>query len=380
MVTKLKLSNFKAHRNREIDLSGLTILTGVNSSGKTSLIQALLLLRQSFVKNKLRDGLELNDDLVKIGLCDEALHRIPSEPAIIISIFNNDTEMFFKFDAGEKYLNSTFIYRDKTTSYADIEALDAVSLFNSNFQYISADRIGGESIFEKSDYEVINQRQVSKYFGEGELAVQYLLQFQTEPCVDLFNDSESTLLDEVRKWEHKISSNISFNIEDDKQGNVVITYGYSLSNNTVKSIEGISADNMGFGVSYSLAIIIALLSAKPGALIILENPEAHLHPQAQSEIANLISLVAERGVQVIVETHSDHIINGVLVNCKKKERGERGIDREKVSIYYIGGKDEFHSAIIDKIEVLENGRINKQPDGFFDKAEQDLMYLAGWRD
>lgn len=379
MVTKLKLSNFKAHRDTRIDLSELTLLTGVNSSGKTSIIQALLLLRQSFVKNKLKDGLELNDDLVRIGLCDEALHKIASEPAIVISVFNNDDEMFFKFDADEKHLNNTFIYRDKTSPIS-IDGLNSVSLFNSNFQYLSADRIGGESTFEKSDYEVISQRQVSKYFGEGELAVQYLLQFQADPCINLLDNTESTLLDEVKRWEQRISQRISFNIEDDKQGHVVITYGYSSSNDHEKSIEGISADNMGFGVSYSLAIIIALLSAQPGALIILENPEAHLHPQAQSEIANLISFVAERGVQVIVETHSDHIINGVLVNCKRKERGEQGIDREKVSIYYIGEKDEFHSSIVEKIEVLEDGKLDKQPDGFFDKAEHDLMYLAGWRD
>ncbi len=149
MITKLKLSNFKAHRNTEIDLSGLTILTGVNSSGKTSIIQALLLLRQSFVKNKLKDGLELNDDLVRIGLCDEALHKIASEPAIIISISDNDNEMLFKFDANEKHLNNTFIYRDQTASIS-IDGLDSVSLFNTNFQYLSADRIGGESTFEKS--------------------------------------------------------------------------------------------------------------------------------------------------------------------------------------------------------------------------------------
>ncbi len=222
--------------------------------------------------------------------------------------------------------------------------------------------------------------QLYRISGEGELAVQYLLQFQTEFCTDLLNNTESTLLDEVRRWEQRISQRISFNIEDDKLGHVVITYGYSSSNDQRKSIEGISADNMGFGISYSLAIIIALLSAQPGALIILENPEAHLHPQAQWEIANLISLVSERGVQVVVETHSDHIINGVLVNCKKKERGGNGINKEKVSIYYIGGKDEFHSAIVEKISVLEDGKLDKQPYGFFDRAETDLMYLAGWRE
>lgn len=379
MITKLKLGNFKAHKNTEIDLSELTILTGVNSSGKTSLIQSLLLLRQSYIKNKLQAGLELNDDLVEIGICDEALHKIPSEPAIVISIFNDNNEMYFKFDAGEKSLNNTFIDRDKTSSYEVSDKLSAVSLFNFDFQYLSAARIGGESVFPKSDYEVGTQRQVSKHFGEGELAVQYLLHFQNEACLDLFTNDESTLLDQVKKWEQRISSRISLNIEDDKRGNVVITYGYSSSNETIKSIEGINADNMGFGVSYSLAIIIALLSAKPGALIILENPEAHLHPQAQSEIANLISLVAERGVQVIIETHSDHIINGVLVNCKRKENNELGINKEKVTIYYIGGKDEYHSAIVEKISVLENGKIDKQPRGFFDRTQEDSMYLAGWK-
>ena len=55
-----------------------------------------------------------------------------------------------------------------------------------------------------------------------------------------------------------------------------------------------------------------------GELIVIENPETHLHPKGQANLAKLIALVAEQGVQIIIETHSDHIINGLRVATKQK--------------------------------------------------------------
>ena len=75
MITKLKIANFKSHRNTNLNASNLTVLTGVNSSGKTSVLQSLLLLRQSFLKNRLSNALDLNDPLCFIGVAGEALSQ-----------------------------------------------------------------------------------------------------------------------------------------------------------------------------------------------------------------------------------------------------------------------------------------------------------------
>lgn len=61
MIGKIRLGNFKAHLETELLLRNLTVLTGTNSSGKSSVIQALLLLRQSYLKGSLRQGLDLNE-------------------------------------------------------------------------------------------------------------------------------------------------------------------------------------------------------------------------------------------------------------------------------------------------------------------------------
>lgn len=378
MITKLSLSNIKSHRDTTIELKNLTVLTGVNSSGKTTLIQSILLLRQSHLKNKLSEGLELNDELVEIGISSEIFYKMAKNQEMGISFYYDKEEYSFRYDMSLENTNTNFVKKLEYSPNTSSEGLNAISIFNTQFQYVSASRIGGESTFKKKDYEVEKLKQISKSFGRGELSAQYLLKYGTEECCDLIDGSNSTLEEQVKKWESRISPRITFNIVDDKSGNIIIKYGYESLDSSVKYIDNISAENMGFGISYSFSLLVALLSAKPGACIIIENPEAYLHPQAQSEIAKLIALVAQSGVQVIIETHSDHIINGVLVNCKRFENGEKGIDKNNVAIYYMEGKDEHHATITKKIEILDDGVIEYQPKGFFDRAESDLMYLRGF--
>ncbi|MGL4852635.1 MAG: DUF3696 domain-containing protein [Phocaeicola sp.] len=378
MITKLSLRNIKSHRDTTIELNNLTLLTGVNSSGKTTLMQALLLLRQSHLKNRLTDGLELNDELVEIGISSDIFYKMAKNQEMEIAFYHNDEAFSFKYDMSFQNSNTNFVKKLAYSANATAEKLNTISIFNTQFQYVSASRIGGESIFKKKDYEVENLKQVSKSFGRGELAAQYLLKYGTDECMDLIDGINSTLEEEVMKWENRISPRITFSIIDDKSGNIIIKYGYESSDSSVKYIDNISAENMGFGISYSFSLLVALLSAKPGAVVLIENPEAHLHPQAQSEIAKLISLVAQNGVQVIIETHSDHILNGVLVNCKRYEQEGKGIDKSNVAIYYMQGKDKDHATITQKIEVLKDGAIDYQPDGFFDRDEKDAFYLSGF--
>lgn len=80
----------------------------------------------------------------------------------------------------------------------------------------------------------------------------------------------------------------------------------------------IDALNTGFGITYVLSVLVAVLFAPKGSLVLIENPEAHIHPAAQAALMKLISRAAEHGVQIILETHSDHVINGALVALKKE--------------------------------------------------------------
>lgn len=130
--------------------------------------------------------------------------------------------------------------------------------------------------------------------------------------------------------------------------------------------------NVGFGLSYLLPILVAVLSSKPGSLIIVENPEAHLHPQGQTQIGKLLSLAAANSVQVLIETHSDHVLNGARVAVKEKL-----IDPSVINIAYFTGEvveDRFkHYVLWPRID--SNGRIDHWPEGFFDEWDRQLTNL-----
>ena len=97
--------------------------------------------------------------------------------------------------------------------------------------------------------------------------------------------------------------------------------------------------NVGFGYSYALPILIAGLTAEKGTILIVENPEAHLHPSAQSMITKFLGLVANRGVQVFIETHSEHILNALRVmvvqeSMKASDINVKYFDRELKDYFF----------------------------------------------
>ncbi|WP_280120708.1 DUF3696 domain-containing protein [Sangeribacter muris] len=379
MLTKLIISNFKSHLHSEIDTRNLTVLTGINGCGKTSLIQALLLLRQTNMKGRLRDGLDLNTPLCKIGIGNDALCQYAPEGKLEFTLHTDEVGVLsFQFDADVKALKDSFL---KKLSYSDDvkpENIEKLSLFNNNFQYISADRWGGVSNFPKETYAAETQRQLSLEGGKGELVAQFLYKFGGETVTaipQLTPNSDMSLMAQVIYWERKISPNVTINVEQDKDGNsFAVIYGYYASGDN-KPLDNLRAENIGYGISYTLPVIVALLSATPNSLIIIENPEAHLHPAGQAELAKLITLVASNGVQVFIETHSDHIISGIQLACKAYEKDNTmGISRDDVALYYFKN-DSNNRLHIEPVKILETGILDYQPKGFFDQAENDMFQL-----
>ncbi len=378
MLRELHVKNFKSHRDTTIKLGNLTLLAGVNSSGKSSLIHALLLLRQSFLKGRLDEGLDLNEPLCKVGTGQDVLYRLADSNLLSIEIVA-DESFQFAYDA-EKALSGTFLPKSAYGGNVVRDKLAALSLFNNDFQYVSSLRFGGRSHFDQYDYEVGEKRQISKSLGQGECVAHFLDKYGACPSRNyLFDKNDYALADQVKLWLRRISDGITLEVKKSPTGGFDITYGYAYDG--VKPLAGLRAENVGYGVSHSLPVVVALLSAKPGSLVILENPEAHLHPRGQAELAKLIARVAQDGVQVIVETHSDHILNGVLVAAKRfesKVAQERiqGLDRANVRIYYVDKNQQTPAAsLVEEVSIVEGGRLDFQPKGFFDQAEDDLGFL-----
>ena len=126
--------------------------------------------------------------------------------------------------------------------------------------------------------------------------------------------------------------------------------------------------NVGFGLTHSLPIIVAALGSTPGAVFIVENPEAHLHPKAQSEIGKFLVRVAASGVQTIVETHSDHVLNGIRIAVAV----EQLLNTDDVAIHFFGAK----GGGITEITLNCSGDLSVWPPGFFDQALEDLAAVS----
>ncbi len=373
MITKLKIGDFKAHHNTELPFAPLTLLTGVNSSGKTSVLQALLLLRQSFSKNRLHKGLDLNAPLCDIGKGKDALYQASEKEIISFIIEMKEKSLSFSFNARDKY-ESTFI-----PCYEPIDITDKwgeIALFNRNFQYLSSSRWANLNQYPIDTFAVETERQLSLEYGQGELVGHFLSYYGESRDFDIESDlllhpstSSTKLLAQTIAWEQEISPRVTLRPiqKDDK---VSIEYGYAGGGNS-NPLEKLQSKNVGFGISYSLSIVVALLSAKPGALLLIENPEAHLHPRGQSKLAELIALVAQSGVQVVVETHSDHLFNGIL-----KAVAQNKIEKENVKVHFLE-LDESNVSIHTEINFSKNGRILNPQKGFFDQFDDDLDALLG---
>ncbi|MDR0832916.1 MAG: DUF3696 domain-containing protein [Candidatus Symbiothrix sp.] len=381
MITKLKIKNFKSHLDTDLDIKPLTVLTGINSSGKSSILQSLLLLRQSYQKGRLNSGLDLNAPLCDIGKGADALYHLASDETIeFILEIDNKIALNYIFGAEDRY-GDTFLPRQSDNKFELLEM--NLPLFSHKFQYISSARWASLNLYPMDSYAVETEKQISLNYGQGELVAHFLEYYgrhrDFKVKLDKLlhpNNTSTDLLDQVIEWEREISPRITIKSEK-KADKVSIEYGYKGVGDT-KPIENLQSKNIGYGVSYSLSIIVAILAAEQGDLLLLENPEAHLHPQGQAKLAELITLAAQSGIQIIVETHSDHIINGILVQCKNFEEKLIGISKDNVSVYYLDMDGEKHCSVAKKVNIEENGRIIYPPTGFFDQFTIDRKHLMGF--
>lgn len=376
MITYLRIKNFKLHGDTALQLSNLNIFAGQNGVGKSSIFQSLLLLRQSYLKNRLQEGIDLNKPLCDIGRAEDALSQNAKDEIIEFSLTTTlyPEPLIWKFDAKKPKAN----FLDAIQS-VDLP-LHGFSLFNSNFQYLSAARLGPKDSYDQDDYEVERQRQISFEKGQGELTAHFLNFYGRKEKINFqnlmhpTNADDAYLLAQTTAWEREISQNVNVIVNELHTGKLEIRYQFDVPGN--QPTNEFRAENVGFGVSYSLPIIVAVLSAKKDAILLIENPEAHLAPHAQSKLAGLIALAAQSGVQVFVETHSDHIINGTLVAIRQHLSGRNGIAPENVRMLYFDRDEHAHAARCINIPITENGRIRDVPKGFFDQYRNDIKALV----
>ncbi len=366
MIESIRLTNFKCFQQQRVVLKPLTLLAGLNSSGKSTIIQALLLLRQSYLENMLpKVGLTLNGNLVQLGTAKDALFEGANADEIGFELVDD-------LPAG---LNVYFAYREESDVLAVNSCKDSgdiwnTSLFQDRFQYLRAERLGPRTSFEMSDYAVRHHRQMG---SSGEFAVQFLSLFGSE-AVELTAlrhpaSSSNTLKAQVEAWMTEISPGVRLSVKRYSDMDLMaFSVAYSLGHQVAS--EEYRPTNVGFGITYALPIVISVLSAKRGNLLVIENPEAHLHPRGQVKMGELLSLAASAGVQVLIETHSDHVLSGIRLAVHGKKT-----DPTSVALYYSKWEPGGESPSVTLLNVRDDGRLSDWPEGFFDEFERSMDKL-----
>lgn len=371
MIKKLEIRNFKSHKFTEVVTGSLTVLTGQNGVGKSSLIQSLLTLRQTHMKSRLGSILDLNSPLCFIGKTKDVAYLYPDgEQAdqLAIKIWDDTKSYQWAFDITKE---STFLTR--INDEKDSDKYENLPLFTDKFQFLSAAR---GSVYSTDNYAVEVQKQLSIAEGKGELTAQYLHTFGKELKVNKsmwhIAEDDPFLLSQANAWEREISKGVNLKPLTVGEG---FEIRYSFENERYGETEAFTSNNVGFGLSYALPVIVAILTSEPGSLLLIENPEAHLHPYGQAKMAELICLAAQAGIQLIVETHSDHIINGIMIQSKKFEQQQIGINKDNLKIYSFERDDVEHKTVVTEVLVEDRGRLKNRPTTFFDQAGKDLRTL-----
>ena len=369
MIKKIELRNFKCFERLELPLSNLNLLSGINSMGKSTVIQALLLLRQAYEKDSLKEGVYLNGEYTQIGTGYDLLYfNADGDIEIILTDeINHEYRWILDYVSDSDYLSLK-----QEESGINREFQGNLNLLNQDFEYIMAERFGPRKSYEKSFYDIQVKNHVGRY---GEHAVYYLKKHANDlvGTGKVVLEGKNALKQQTERWMNTISPGIQFDFMDVETADTISLKIRQPENAAIMgTIMDYKPVNVGFGISYSLPIIIALLKAKPDDLVILENPEAHLHPQGQRKIGELIARAAEGGAQVIVETHSDHILNGIRLAVKQQI-----LSKEKVKLYYFCTKTEdgvtMHTFEEPKLDG--NGRLDFWPKGFFDEWDNTLLEL-----
>jgi len=368
MLKFIRIQRFKSLNDAQFPLASLNIFSGLNGIGKSSLIQCLLLLRQSHEKNTLfKKGLLLKGDYVSLGTGKDIL----AENA------EKETIEFTLTWEGEKPVNFVYKYKSKSDLQPIVEDQGNISeditnqaLLTKQFQYLSADRISPKSSFDVSDYYI---KDLNSLGNHGEYTAHYIAEYglSTLPIKALKHPDASSflLLDNLDKWMAEILHGVRIHAELQPSMNVVsLNYAFQQGTEVTANFK---PENVGFGLTFVLPVLTAILRSKPGDLIIIENPEAHLHPAGQSIIGRLCAIAAKNQVQLFIETHSDHFLNGVRVSIREKV-----IPAHETKVFYLErSTTSIHEAFVITPEIDENGRIDIWPKGFFDESDRLLEKL-----
>lgn len=423
MLKRIKVENFKSLKHLDYKCAKLNLLTGLNGAGKSSFIQFLRLMREcagrigelNFPVSK-SDGFDVRFSDIRYCYAPHVDHFNPrfgvtfqggngveytikrslreADPdGVMIAHLEHERMVLDEEEYGEWYERVTAEEKEGASTFSKIWK---GSRFVDAFRKKPCDvNSGGTYASFEFFYNSLCQDYIIDAFDpEGGDVAEYL--FKEKAGCENVKPSPMSLIDKVNRCLQWVSSGARLAIEQKNVGDEEyyiskVSFGKDAAN-------GFKPQNVGFGISYILPVLVTLLTARSGNIIIIENPEAHLHPHGQAEIGKLIAEVVSRGVQVFVETHSDHVINGIRVAVKKGlvkpddvniaffERKPHVVDEvtwtaktENGLQKFVAPKGEWnHTEIytdVHNIKIDENGSLSEYPTDFMDEWNIQQMKL-----
>jgi predicted ATPase len=355
MISAFEIEGFKCFTGLEVRLAPITVLCGVNGAGKSSFIQALLLAHlasrgEGYVPLNGSLGLRLGQalDVLRLAKLGLAANSSLGRAAWTFSAQTDDA-LVLRVD--------------------ESPGESAPSELSTGLIYLQAERLGPRDM-QEVDSTPVEQLSLG---SQGEYVAQVLnLRGGRYPVRDELchpgragNEVPKSLEKQTEAWLQEVVPGIELRVVPlPSMSAAAVRFRRS-----GQATEWLRPQNIGFGLTYVLPVIVAGLVAQPGAMIIVENPEAHLHPQAQSVLARFLGRVAASGVQVVVETHSDHVLNGLRLAIASDEP----LGADDLAVQFFSCTEEGVS--VQRIQVTDRGGLTAAPPGFFDQSEKDLTAI-----
>ncbi len=400
MLRQIRLENFKCISKASVDIGKITVLIGPNGVGKSSIGQALMLLRQSSGKSVLiTDG-----ELIKLGEFSNLIRKNSESGRIGIGVTVDQQKMLLlgiRNDAMYSYdvsftpgVNSVNVMvGDEKETFLQFNAIgtEVQSMKPSELIWPLAD--GGQIIFNFNVQLVIG--------GPLTLSIQSRTGISSGGARGIMTTLNSDLLRldkvlsnitfvppirgfDVDSYDLLGASKGDFTPGQNKELSTTFLYADSkIRNNVAEWCESITGNKVsprvipgkkvlvesygeqdgipicldGFGTNQLVQMLLAIAMARKEGLVIIEEPEIHLHPRSQENLCQiLVKQANEESKQLIVTTHSEHILYA-LVNAVKDKR----LTKEDLSIYYF----EEKTMEPRKVEVDEYGDIYDWGKNFF---------------
>lgn len=400
MLNKLRIKNFKSWKDTgEINMAPITMFFGGNSSGKTSLLQFLLMLKQTAEAEDYSGQIFKFDGIVSLGNfkqvvydCDKKNHieflvsknadpkgsffdRIETIDAVIAE--ENKKMVLKKLNVKERELEKqSFRFNwqktidkilDPKNENKDETKLEREAFFKTGWKMILSQvvpniyYIGPLRNFPERDYQWKNNIpfEVGK---RGEFTIQAIIASNLEK--GNLQKSVAAALKRIGLIEKFEVKPIVKNRDDH----------YEVRVKKSNSSTWVLLPDVGFGISQILPIITALFQSSKGTTLILEQPEIHLHPKAQIELADvIIDAVKERKIQVIIESHSEHFLTRIQTRI-----ADETISKDDAKLYFC--KNERGFSELEALKLNDSGDIENWPENFFgnqleESANRVLSYL-----